>query len=170
MSTTDFAIVEDHKCCGGKGGEACCHSEACQHAPAPTGEPAVTVPAADPSRTPRIQRQQPRSIDEKDVRRLNTNGYEQKSKKFNTAFVMMHNKTGKLAELWAASSVHACTMLHWNPKHTTLLRTRTRDVEKPAEVKPEAKTGPAEESIVVPVTPVVGEFIPGRSVESVSSK
>ena len=153
--------TEKHECCGlnetTAKHECCGKHEHCEHGKSETSEPKLQA-VQKPSK------RQPRSIDEKDVRRLNTNGYEEKSKRFNTAFVLMHNKTGKLAELWAASSVHACTMLHWNPKHATLLRIRTRVVEKEP-----VKTGEKPvEAIIVPTTPVVGEFIPESA--SVSSK
>ena len=152
----EVAEAGKHECCG--------KHEHCEHGLA---KAEVKLPAAEGQSQVKSASRQPRSIDEKDVRRLNTNGYEEKSKRFNTAFVLMHNKTGKLAELWAASSVHACTMLRWNPKHTTLLRTRTRVVEKEP-----VKTGGEKpvEAIVVPTTPIVGEFIPNSAPDSVWSK
>jgi len=76
----------------------------------------------------------PRMIDQHDLNRLKVAGYMEASEKYDTAYVILHHKTGKIAELWAASSIHACTMLGWNPKRVTLLRSRKR--EKPLPVAP----------------------------------
>ena len=86
----------------------------------------------------------PRQIDDRDVRRLLANNYEALSKKFNTAFVLLDERSGKIAELWAASDMHACNLLGWKYKHVRVLRTRKREEPKPAQ--PEAK--PALESKV----------------------
>lgn len=71
-----------------------------------------------------------RQISDREVRRLNANGYNQVSTKFNTAFVLLNKKTGKLVELWAASDVHACRLIGWNPKHAVVLRRREREKDE----------------------------------------
>ncbi len=68
----------------------------------------------------------PVSIDSKDYRYLRKNNYEEQKTKFTTTFVLQHIKhPEKIVELRAATSVHACHMIHWKPQQVRVLSTRT---------------------------------------------
>jgi hypothetical protein len=79
-------------------------------------------------------------LDAKDIRRLNSKNYEELSKKFENVYLVRHKKTGKIAEIHAASAVHAATLLGWNPKKTQVLIAREKGKEP---VVPEPKSEPS---------------------------
>ena len=64
----------------------------------------------------------PPVLDERDYKKLSNNRYEDAKGKFKTVFVIQHVKTGKVAELKAASSIHAAKMLGWRPRQTKLIK------------------------------------------------
>ena len=98
----------------------------------PTAIPAEAVtttrkkmPEFDMHPAEMLPNEQPRKqfaiLSEKDNRRLKTNGYDKAKEKFKNVYLIRNLKTGKIAELHAASSYHAAMMLGWNPKKVQLL-------------------------------------------------
>ena len=76
------------------------------------------------------------SLTAKDMRILRENGYERAKEKFHNIYLIRNMKTGKIAELHAASAFHAAKLLNWNPKRTQLLMQRE---DGKAPVTPEPK-------------------------------
>ncbi|MCK9435374.1 MAG: hypothetical protein M0R32_11355 [Candidatus Cloacimonetes bacterium] len=62
-------------------------------------------------------------LDEKDMKNLRHSNYEKLSSKWSKVYVIQH-KNGKVAELKAASPVHACKMIGWRPRHIKVLSER----------------------------------------------
>jgi hypothetical protein len=61
-------------------------------------------------------------IDRKDYSYLKKNKYEEQRKKWKKTFVLQHLKhPDKVVELRAASSFHACTMIHWKPNQVRVV-------------------------------------------------
>lgn len=118
----------------------------------------------------------PCGIDGADVRRLNAANYELGSKRFDTAFVLLHRKSGKVVELWAASSVHACTLMKWNPKHVKLLKTKKRPLAAAEKVGLKADSLPDQiagqiAGVIVPdAANAGGDYFEPSPSDSVSSK
>jgi hypothetical protein len=75
-------------------------------------------------------------LNQKDIRKLTFNGYEKAKEKFPNVYLLRNKKTGKIAELHAASPLHAAKMLGWNPKKTQVLIAREAGKEP---VVPEVK-------------------------------
>lgn len=65
-------------------------------------------------------------INAKDYAWLKKNNYEEARRKFKTTYILQHKKfPDKIVELRAASSFHACNMIHWKPKQVRLLGIKT---------------------------------------------
>ena len=63
--------------------------------------------------------------------RLKFNNYENIKKNFKKAFVLQDSRTGLIAEVQAASAIHGCTLLGWNPKRVKFLSTKDIVPETP---------------------------------------
>ena len=65
-----------------------------------------------------------------EMKRLKNNGYGKDSgdKSWKT-YVIKNKNTGKIAELTAASSLHASKLIGWRPRHTVVLETRESSEE-----------------------------------------
>lgn len=59
-------------------------------------------------------------LDEKDMRNLKKSKYEALSSKWTKVYILQH-KSGKVAELKAASPLHACKMIGWRHRHVKIL-------------------------------------------------
>jgi len=66
-----------------------------------------------------------RVIGVSEMNRLKNNGYRQDygDDSWKT-YVIRNKKTGKIAEIRAASPVHACGLIGWRPRHTVVLETK----------------------------------------------
>jgi len=73
----------------------------------------------------------PEMLNERDMRRLAFNGYDKAKKKFQNTYLLQNKKNGKIAEIKAASTVHACTLLGWNPKKVRLIAFHEPDGKTP---------------------------------------
>ena len=89
-------------------------------------------------------------LDERDHKRLATNKYDVAKEKFKTSFVIQHIPTGKIAELRAASSVHAANMIGWRQRQVRVLETKQvnkEDKQAPVDAKPKVEIAKAEQMI-----------------------
>ena len=59
----------------------------------------------------------------REVKALKRSRYFDVKDKFNTAYVIQNRKTGAIAEIQAASTVHAANFIGWRPKQVKLLET-----------------------------------------------
>lgn len=59
-------------------------------------------------------------LDFKDMKNLKKSKYETLSSKWKKAYVLQH-KSGKIAELKAASALHACKLIGWRHRHVKVL-------------------------------------------------
>jgi hypothetical protein len=57
---------------------------------------------------------------------LTKNNYNETKNKFCKLFTLRHKTTGKIIEVQAASSVHACSLVGWNPKKVILISERNK--------------------------------------------
>jgi len=74
-------------------------------------------------------------IGHKEIKSLNRNKYETISKNFDTIFLIQNKRTQQIVELRAASSVHACNLIGWKPKHVRVLEEKSTNKEvKPSSV------------------------------------
>jgi hypothetical protein len=76
--------------------------------------PGTVPPPPDP--------EAPAVLDERDHRKLAKSNYEKTKEKFKTVFVIQHVRTKKVAELRAASSVHAAHLIGWRPRQCRLIK------------------------------------------------
>lgn len=58
---------------------------------------------------------------EKDTRSLKASRYGEIKDKFDKTFVIENKKTGRVVELKAASSTHACKLIGWRPNNVRLI-------------------------------------------------
>lgn len=61
------------------------------------------------------------SLSDKDQAKLKFNNYEKIKNNFKTTFIIFNTKTGKIAEIKAASVVHAANLLGWRVRQVKLL-------------------------------------------------
>jgi len=62
------------------------------------------------------------NLDQKDMSKLRGNRYQENSSKWKKVFVIRHmNYENKVAELRAASFVHACNLIGWRPRQVELI-------------------------------------------------
>ena len=101
------------------------------------------VHPAEMNQQPEQPRKQFAVLDQKDMRRLTSNSYDQVKEKFKNVYLIRNIKTGKIAEIHAASAVHAANLLKWNPKKVQLLMAR-EDGKAPVTIP--AKESPRSES------------------------
>ena len=59
-------------------------------------------------------------LDYKDIKNLKKAGYEKMNEKWPNTYVLQH-KSGKIAELKAVSSLHACNLIGWRSRHVKIL-------------------------------------------------
>lgn len=72
-------------------------------------------------------------IDMVDVRHLKNNHAEEMGRNFATTYVIQHKRyPDKVAEIKAASFVHACTLIGWRPRQARLLEERGAAPDKTA--------------------------------------
>jgi hypothetical protein len=65
-------------------------------------------------------------LDAIDLANLRKNKYEEVQKKYTDVFILKHkNFPNKVVELKAASSVHACNLIGWRPRHVELVQKDT---------------------------------------------
>jgi len=76
--------------------------------------PGTPPPPAEPEAPP--------VLGPRDYRKLANNDYEKAKEKFKTVFVIQHVKTKKVAELRAASVVHAANLIGWRPRQVRLVK------------------------------------------------
>ena len=57
----------------------------------------------------------------KEVKTLKNSGYFNLKDKYSLAYVLKNRKTGAIAEIQAASTVHACKFIGWRPHQVELL-------------------------------------------------
>jgi len=76
--------------------------------------PVAPPPPAEPEPDP--------VLDERDYRKLARGNYEKAKENFKTVFVIQHVKTRKIAELKAASAIHAARMIGWRPRQVRLIK------------------------------------------------
>lgn len=61
---------------------------------------------------------------QKDFKALKRSRYEEIHHRFNTAYVIKNKKTGQIAEIRAASAVHAANLIGWRPNRVKLIETK----------------------------------------------
>ena len=122
MTTDKDTVTEEHQ-----------HTSDCHH-----DQPESSTPALEKITTQKmmemISRQQQEWQQHKARKRLQSINYNEKSKKYKNSYILQHKKSGLIAEIRAASSLHACRMLNWNPKRVRLLSTKIiTEPSQPAE-------------------------------------
>ena len=68
-------------------------------------------------------------LDYRDHKNLSKNKYDEVRKKFKNVYVLRH-RSGKVAELNAASPLHACKLIGWRPRHVKVVRTENPETSK----------------------------------------
>jgi hypothetical protein len=68
-------------------------------------------------------------ITEKDSKALVRSKYEAKHGKFPKAFLLQNKKSKALVELRGFTSVHACSMIGWRPRHVKCIAERVVELE-----------------------------------------
>jgi len=66
------------------------------------------------------EEQQP-TITIKELKALKRSRYDKIAEKFQYAYVLKNKRTGLVVEIRAASSVHACNIIGWKPRHAKLI-------------------------------------------------
>lgn len=87
----------------------------------------VNAPAdADAEKKPSSKKsKKENTLDRKDYSWLKKTDYLRNKEKWSKTFVIQHKKyPGKIAEIKAASAVHACSFIHWKPNQVRLLEVR----------------------------------------------
>jgi len=57
----------------------------------------------------------------KEMKHLKRGNYDEISKKFPKAYVIRNKRNDIVLEICAASSIHACNLVGWKPRHTTVI-------------------------------------------------
>lgn len=61
------------------------------------------------------------NFSEKDYKKLKNSKYFEIKDKYKTAFIIKNKKTGAIAEIRAASEIHACSIIGWRIKNTKFI-------------------------------------------------
>jgi hypothetical protein len=70
----------------------------------------------------------------RDIKALKRNKYDDVKNNFNQVFVLKH-KTGKIAQLQAASDAHACTLIGWRPRQCKLITSYVKSADEEVDVQ-----------------------------------
>jgi len=65
----------------------------------------------------------------KEIKALKRSRYFEKKDNFPKAYLLKHKRTGAIAEVQGASSVHACGFIGWKPRHVTVLEVKDTTAE-----------------------------------------
>ncbi len=57
----------------------------------------------------------------REMKNLKKNNYEEIRHKFPKSFTLKNIKTGQVVEINAASSLHACNLVRWRPRHVRII-------------------------------------------------
>jgi len=73
----------------------------------------------------------PQNLDKIDMAKLKASGYSEKADSFPKVFLLRHKKyPGKVVELRALSSIHACNLIGWRPRQVEVLEQRDAETEE----------------------------------------
>jgi len=64
------------------------------------------------------------SLGTKEIKALKKSKYRKINKDFHDVFILKNNKTNMIVEIKASTSLHACHIIGWRPKHVTVLEHR----------------------------------------------
>ena len=93
------------------------HDEKCNH-------PHDVVSMDKEAKETKEEHQEPPPLTFREMKALKRAKYDPVKSPFKQSFLLGNNKTGQVAEIRAASSVHACNIIGWRPNKVTLLETR----------------------------------------------
>lgn len=70
---------------------------------------------------PAITEEQKNIIFKKEIKSLKNYKYNTNIKKFPNSYLICNKKTGVIVEINAASSMHACKIIGWNPRRVSVI-------------------------------------------------
>jgi len=84
----------------------------------------VVVKPTDIKSLPHEREKETAPLTFKEMKALKKSNYEkiEEEKKFKTTFVLKNKKTNQVAEIRAASSFHACSLIGWRPNKVIVLK------------------------------------------------
>lgn len=73
-------------------------------------------------------------ITSREIKYLKRARYDKIHDKFKNAYVLLNKRTGQIAEINAASSMHACNIIGWKPNKVKVLEVKDLTIDKPEEI------------------------------------